>query len=131
LGSASVLYGFIAEGQPTALYVIFGLVALLASLGDIRMMLSRGIQGKQRITRHLWRMCLALFIAAGSFFLGQSNEFPEQFRNYGLLAIPVLMVLSTMFYWLVRVSFTQWYRRFQQKFPANVSVARPAIGSER
>ena len=130
VGIISIIYGLVAEGQPTALYIVFGTVALLAAFGDIRM-LSRGIQGKQRITRHLWRMCLALFIATGSFFLGQSDEFPEQFRNYGVLAIPVLLVLSTMFYWLARISFTQWYRRFQQKFPANISVSRPAAGSGR
>ena len=56
LGIASVLYGFVAEGQPTALYVIFGIVALLAALGDIRIMLAQNIQGVRRIARHLWRM---------------------------------------------------------------------------
>jgi hypothetical protein len=65
LGIASILYGFVAEGQPTALYVIFGIVALLAALGDIRIMLAQNIQGVRRIARHLWRMCLALFIAVG------------------------------------------------------------------
>lgn len=123
LSMASFTYGFVAEGQPTALYVIFGAVALLAALGDVRMLLSRGIQGAQRIARHLWRMCLALFIATGSFFLGQADEFPEQFQNFALLPIPVLLVVLTMFYWLVRVLFTRWYRRFQQKFPGNFSSA--------
>ena len=130
LGFASILYGFIAEGQPTALYIIFGMVALLGALGDIRMMLTQSIQGAQRIARHLWRMCLALFIATGSFFLGQADEFPEPLRNFALLPIPVLLVLLTMFYWLVRVLFTQWYRRFHQQFPANFSVSRPAAQSE-
>lgn len=130
LGIASILYGFVAEGQPTALYIIFGVVTLLAALGDIRIMLGRRIQGKQRIVRHLWRMCLAMFIATGSFFLGQSDEFPEQFRNYGLLAIPVLLVLLTMFYWLVRVSFTQWYRRFQGQFLRDNSNVRIAVKLE-
>ena len=129
LGFASILYGFAAEGQPTALYVIFGTVSLLAALGDLRMMLTGGVQGAARIARHLWRMCLALFIATGSFFLGQADEFPEQLRNYGVLSIPVLLVLSTMFYWMVRVSFTKWYRRFQEKFPANISASRQVVGS--
>ena len=130
LGIASILYGFVAEGQPTALYIIFGVVTLLAALGDIRIMLGRSIHGKQRIVRHLWRMCLAMFIATGSFFLGQSDEFPEQFRNYSLLAIPVLLVLLTMFYWLVRVSFTQWYRRFQGQFLHDNSKVRLAAKLE-
>jgi hypothetical protein len=114
MGIASILYGFIAEGQPTALYVIFGVVALLGALGDIRILLARGMQGAPRIARHLWRMCLALFIATGSFFLGQADEFPVQLRNYAVLAIPVLLVLLTMFYWLVHVLFTSWYRRVYQ-----------------
>ena len=129
VGIVSIIYGLVAENQPTALYLIFGSVALLAVLGDIRMMLSRGTQGARRIARHLWRMCLALFIANGSFFLGQADEFPEQLRNTAILAIPVLVVLLTMFYWIVRVSFTQWYRRFQGQFPANISASRPPAGS--
>jgi len=32
---------------------------------------SRGVAGAKRLVRHLWRMCIALFIAAGSFFLEQ------------------------------------------------------------
>ena len=123
LGGGSILYGVIAEDQPTALYIVFGIVTLLAALGDVRVILAGSIQGKQRIVRHLWRMGLAMFIATGSFFLGQSDEFPEQIRNSGLLAIPVLLVVFTMFYWLVRVSFTQWYRRFQQQFQASISIS--------
>ncbi len=105
---ASFSYGFMAEGQPTVLYIIFGAVALLATLGDIRMILARKIQDTQRIARHLWRMCVALFLASISLFIGQSQVFPELLRNSGLLPIPVLLVLFLMFYWLVRVLFTQW-----------------------
>jgi uncharacterized membrane protein len=115
---ASFSYGFTADGQPTVLYFIFGAVALLATLGDLRMMLAGGIQGAHRIARHLWRMCIALFLAAISLFIGQAQVFPEMLRNSGLLPIPVLLVLFLMFYWLVRVLFTKWYRRFQQPVPA-------------
>jgi hypothetical protein len=123
VGIASILYGFLADGQPTALFIVFGAVVLLAALGDIRMMLSGNIQGAQRIARHLWRMCLALFIATGSFLLGQADEFPEQLRNYAILSIPVLLVLAAMFYWMVRVRFTSWYRRVYGKHdPASASA---------
>ena len=123
VGIASFSYGFVADGQPTVLYIIFGAVALLATLGDIRMMLTGGIQGAHRIARHLWRMCFALFLASISLFLGQSQVFPEPLRNSGLLPIPVLLVLFLMFYWLVRVLFTQWYRRDYQQVPADVSAS--------
>jgi uncharacterized membrane protein len=114
---ASFSYGFVADGQPTVLYIIFGAVALLATLGDIQV-LTRGIQGAHRIARHLWRMCLALVLAAISLFIGQAQVFPEPMRNSGLLPIPVLLVLLLMFYWLARVLFTKWYQRFQQQVPA-------------
>jgi len=90
---------------------IFGVVALLAALGDARMLLARNLQWTQRIARHLWRMCFALWIAAASFFLGQSDEFPEALRVMPLLCTPVLLVLLLMFYWLARVLFTQWQPR--------------------
>ena len=95
----------------TPLGFIFGGVALLAALGDARMLLSRSIPWAHRIARHLWRMCFALFIAAGSFFLGQSDEFPEALRIMPVLCTPVLLVLLLMFYWLARVLFTQWRPR--------------------
>lgn len=86
---------------------IFGAVALLAASGDVRM-LARNIPWAQRIARHLWRMCFALWIAAASFFLGQSDEFPEALRIMPLLCTPVLLVLLLLFYWLARVLFTPW-----------------------
>lgn len=87
---------------------IFGAVGLLAAFGGARMLLSPNMPWAQRIARDLWRMCLALWIAAASFFLGQADEFPEALRIMPLLYTPVLLVLVVMFYWLARVLFTQW-----------------------
>lgn len=87
---------------------LFGAVALLAAFGDIRMLLSRHMEWTHRIARHLWRMSFALWIATASFFLGQSDEFPEALRIMPLLCTPVLLVMLLMFYWLVRVLFTRW-----------------------
>lgn len=91
------------NGMPAFPFVMFGVVGLLASIGDLRMMRSGPLQGAKRLARHLWRMCFALFIAALSFFIGQAKVIPEPFRNRGLLALPVLAVLVTMLYWLWRV----------------------------
>jgi hypothetical protein len=66
-------------------------VPLLAAAGDIRMLASGGIAGRQRITRHLWRMCFGLFIATGSFFLGQQQVFPAFLR--GSIFLTILAVL--------------------------------------
>ena len=111
----SFRYGFTSDGQSTILYIIFGVMALLATLGDLQMM-TQGIQGSRRIARHLWRMCTALFLAAISLFIGQAQVFPEPLRNSGLLPVPVLLVLFLMFYWLVRVLFTQWRPRASDSY---------------
>jgi amino acid permease len=93
-----------------------GSVALLAALGDIRMMLAGGLEGAHRIARHLWRMCFLLFIASGSFFLGQAKVIPKPIRIFPLLAIPALLPLVLLLYWLARVLFTKWYRRRANDF---------------
>jgi uncharacterized membrane protein len=81
---------------------IFGNVALIAGVGDRRMIRAGGLTRTARLRRHLWRMCYALFVAAGAFFLGQADEFPAALRIRPLLALPVLSVLATMAYWLWR-----------------------------
>jgi len=99
------------NGVPPAMIFFFAGVALLAGAGDLRVVVAGELKGAQRIARHLWRMCFALFVASGSFFLGQAKVFPKPMRIYPLLAIPALLPLALMLYWLVRVLFTKWYRR--------------------
>jgi ABC-type Fe3+-siderophore transport system permease subunit len=48
-------------------------------------------------------MCFALLIAAGSFFVGQAHTFPEALRQPALLAVPVLVPLLAMPYWVWRL----------------------------
>jgi uncharacterized membrane protein len=92
-------------------YFMFGGAAVLAAVGDARVLLYGASRGRQRLVRHLWRMCFALWIATSSFFLGQARLFPEPLRIYPLLATPVLLVLALTAYWIVRVSFTAWQPR--------------------
>lgn len=99
------------DGLPGVMGSIFGTVALLALIGDLRMLLAWRMAAKLRLVRHLWRMCLALWIATASFFLGQADEFPATLRNPALLATPVLAVLLLLLYWTVRVRFTSWQPR--------------------
>ena len=99
------------DGVPPTPLFAFAVVATLAALGDLRVMLRRGLQGKQRLIRHLWRMSFSLFIASGSFFIGQAKVIPKPVRIFPLLAIPAFLPLLLLLYWLARVSLTQWYRR--------------------
>lgn len=95
------------NGMPAFPFIMFGAVGLIGAAGDFRMMRSGPLQGPRRLARHLWRMSFALFIAALSFFIGQARVLPEVIRIRGLLAMPVLAVLVTMFYWLWRVRRTK------------------------
>ena len=115
IGAGSLL---IAITVPRASPIgMFGIVALCASIGDRRMLRAGGLQGVARLRRHLWRMCTALFIAAGSFFLGPIRRIPEPLRLPAFRLIP-LVVLVTMIYWLWR------YRR--KRSSRNVIGACPA-----
>jgi uncharacterized membrane protein len=104
------------NGVPSAPLFVFGAVGIMAVGGDLRMMLMHGLHGKHRIARHLWRMCFALFIASGSFFLGQAKVFPKPIRIFPLLAIPAFLPLLILVYWMGRVLLTRWYRRASHSF---------------
>ena len=101
--TTEALAGRAPDGMPAFPFIMFATVGFLGTIGDVRVMRSGPLRGVSRLARHLWRMCFALFIAALSFFIGQSDEFPEALRIMPLLALPMLAVLVTMFYWLWRV----------------------------
>lgn len=115
-GAVAVTFGLRAlhseTDYPPAVYFIWASVALLSAAGDIRMLARRGVFfGSQRIVRHLWRMCLALFIASGSFFLGQQKIFPASLRGLKVWFVPAFLPLVLLIYWLLRVWFTKAYKR--------------------
>jgi uncharacterized membrane protein len=97
------------DGMPAAPAFLFGMMAVTAAAGDIRMM-AGGLPGSRRLRRHIWHMCTGMFIATGSFFLGQAQIFPRAIRSSGLLALPVLAILAVMIFWLVRVRVSPRYR---------------------
>lgn len=121
IGSIAIANPAAVQRFPAAPFFVFGTIALLASIGDVRLIRSGGahaIRGVPRLARHLWRMCTALLIAAFSFFLGQAKVFPKPIRIYPLLAIPPLVVLSVMLYWL-------WRIRVRRRLRGLVIVASP------
>lgn len=102
---------------------VFATMFLLFAIADGRMLLRGGVAGPKRLVRHLWRMCFGLFVASGSFFLGRSST--EPLRSNGLraklftnavqathvTAIPVLIIIALMIYWIFRVKITKTYTR--------------------
>lgn len=86
---------------------IFAVFAAIAALCDLGVILRRGISGRRRIARHLWRMCLALIIALGSFFVGQQDELPVAVQGSPLLFAPMLIAIALLLFWLIRARFTK------------------------
>ena len=90
-------------GVPAGMILFLGTVCLLAAIGDFRMILEGGLRGTRRLARHLWRMCFGLFIATGSFFIGQTKFIPAPIRVmpvlFGLGVAPLVILL----YWMWRV----------------------------
>lgn len=94
-------------GVPIGMTFFMGSVVMLAAAGDIRMLARGGVFGKERIVRHLWRMCFSFFIATGSFFIGQPQVFPAFIRRTSLLFVPGILPLVLMIYWYFRIRFTK------------------------
>ena len=98
------------DGSSPALFFVFGSVMMLAAAGDLRMILRGGLSGAARIARHVWRMCFALFIATGSFFLGQQKVMPAFMHGSPILVALGIAPLPFMIFWLLRVRFTSRFR---------------------
>ncbi|HYU31441.1 MAG TPA: DUF2306 domain-containing protein [Thermoanaerobaculia bacterium] len=85
---------------------VLATVMTLAAVGDVRILRFGLPRGRPRLARHLWRMCFALFIAAGSFFSIRERVakiLPEPFTTGPMRALPILLLFGAMFYWLWRV----------------------------
>jgi hypothetical protein len=113
ISGLQVVYGHArsTDGVPVGMQFFMGSVMLLAAAGDIRMLVRGGVFGAKRIVRHLWRMCFGLFVATGSFFLGQQQVFPAWLRETNVLFVPALLPLILLIFWLFRVWFTATYRK--------------------
>ncbi len=99
-------------------YVIIATIIAIAAIADLIVLLRRGVSGKQRVARHLWRMQLGFAAAVGSFFPGQLEHFPQWIQDVRpiiLLFIPFFTVIGVMFFWLVVVLFTKWHTRAEEQ----------------
>jgi hypothetical protein len=99
------------DSLPAAAHYPFALIAGIAAVMDLSVLIRGRLEPRQRIARHLWRMCAALLIAALSFFLGQQDEFPEALRGHFLWLLPPLLVAATMLYWILRMRLGRGLKR--------------------
>ncbi|HEV7485552.1 MAG TPA: DUF2306 domain-containing protein [Thermoanaerobaculia bacterium] len=103
-------------------YSVFATIALLCAAGDLRMLIRGGVAGVQRMVRHIWRMGFALFVAAGSFFLGTASDpvmrrsglratlFTKEIRATHLPQVPVIIIVVLTIFWLIRVRYASAYK---------------------
>jgi uncharacterized membrane protein len=94
------------NGVPFAMFFFLATIMILAAIGDVRIMRFGLPRGGPRLARHLWRMCFALFIAAGSFFSIRERVakiFPQPLTTAPMRMLPILLIFGAMFYWLWRV----------------------------
>lgn len=91
------------HGAPAAAYLLFGSVALLFAIADVRTLARGSVAGIARIRRHLWRMSLALLIATGSLYPGRPQIFSKELRDSNLLYIPLVLLIGAIAFWMVRM----------------------------
>lgn len=98
------------ENSPPQAFYMFMIIGGIAAITDLKVILTGGISGAPRLARHLWRMCVGLLIATGSFFLGQQQMLPSFMRGGTLWQlVPVLTPFVVMAYYLVVVRVTNWF----------------------
>ena len=112
-GAASSRPGRQIDGIPFEALIMFAIVAGLAAFGDLRLLLGRQLAPAQRLRRHLWRMGYALWVATTSLFLGQARQFPESWRESGLLNLPILLLVVLLAF--------EWWRAGRGKRPQSRS----------
>lgn len=116
------------SGVPAVMSFFLGSVVLLAAVGDVRMLARGGITGARRIGRHAWRMSFGLFIASGSFFLGQQQVFPVRWRGSMVLMVLGLFPLGLLVLWGLRVRFGKRFRdTVKQGFAGRSLSALPRV----
>lgn len=112
VGALTLLWGVEAianggkrNGMPAFPFFMFATFALLGAAGDIRILRYGALTGASRLARHLWRMSIALFLAALSFSVQMASILARRQIRVpgGAVALPMVIVLVVMLYWLWRV----------------------------
>lgn len=123
--AALMLWGaFTGARTPAGAGPVFALAALclLAGLLDLNAIRRSPLSAAQRLSRHLWRMCFAFFIATGSFFLGQQDVLPAAVRGSPILFALAFAPFGVMGFWLVRLRLGRRLRSAVQGFGARTAL---------
>jgi hypothetical protein len=100
---------FTIKGPILIALCVFSAIMATAAIGDLRLVVNRGLSGIPRIARHLWRMCFGLALALGSAFTnGFARMLPGAYHVPPAFFLPQLLMLVILLYWLVRIRFPGW-----------------------
>lgn len=95
-----------AFGFGPAAYFFFAFFALFAVYGDGKLLYKGKLHGGERLTRHLWRMCFALYLGTGSLFTGPGAQaFPESWQNHWGMSLPENLVVLVMLFYIATIRF--------------------------
>ena len=107
----SISMGWREVEVPAAAYLVWGGLAIACALGDIRNLYLSGLSGTQRIIRHVWRIGFSLVWAALAFtdkivkMLGANLKSMQEEQLMLIVAVPTMLILITVVYWITRVLF--------------------------
>lgn len=92
-------------------YLVWGGFAIVCALGDMRNLYLSGLSGSQRIIRHVWRIGFSLVWAALAFtdkivkMLGANLKTMQEEQLMLIVAVPTMIILITIVYWISRILF--------------------------
>lgn len=101
---ANLPSGTLNDLPPVAFYCLGGVALWIAAI-DVLALRRGPANDRQRLTRHVWRMGFALFIASFIFFFGNSSVLPAVLRTPLALMTPVLTVIGVTLYAGFRMRF--------------------------
>lgn len=118
-GALTAWGGFTGATTPAGSGPVFAFAALclLAGLGDLNFILRGRLTATQRLSRHVWRICFAFFLATGSFFLGQQDALPAAVRGSPGLFVLAFAPFALMVFWLARLRIAKKVGRLTLRLP--------------
>jgi len=128
LGTGAVMVWAGLTGRSTTpvgsgpVFILAGL-SLVAGLLDLRVVLRKRLSAGETHPSSSMAYVLRLFIATGSFFLGQQKVMPHAVRGSPILFVLAFAPLAVMLFWLVRIHFGKTLRKLTLRLPS----ALPAV----
>lgn len=106
------VYGGKLGGFGIQAYLVFGSIVLFSTVADYRYIKLGGLRGSSKLIRHLWRMFFPLIMSTAAFFLGQSRHLPKTLQSIEFIMLPVVFVLLSVLYWVIKVKVTKSNQTF-------------------